>query len=102
MSSFINEYVIEVNQFPRHVKPRRPTEEWFTIKDYFFYDSNIKEYGHRDSIIPVSRVLNKEEIPDIETMQKLINNKKFVMLVKKDYSNKEQGWYFDSSEIGEN
>lgn len=101
MSSFINEYVIELNQYPRYSEPNRQNDQWFTIKDYFFYNSNTKIYGHRDTVIPVSKLLNIEEVPDLETMQSIINNKDFVIARWMNYYTQEQGWYFDPSKIGE-
>jgi hypothetical protein len=101
MSSYINQYLIEINQYPRYSEPLRQREEWYTIKDYFFYDSNTEEYGHRDTIIPVSEILNKEEIPDLETMRKIINNKDFVIARCMNYHTEEQCWFFDTEKIGE-
>lgn len=98
--SFINEYVVEVAQYPRKTSEDRKSE-FFTVKDYFFYDSNTKEYGYRDTIIPISRILNKDEIPDTETMKTIINNKDFVIVRSINYQTEEQSWYFDSSKIGE-
>ena len=99
--SFIKEYVIELSQFPRKTNEADRNNEWFTVKDYFFYDSNIQEYGYRDTIIPVSKLLNKDEIPDLETMQSIINNKDFVISRFMNHETEEQSWYFDSSKIGE-
>jgi len=99
--SFINEYVIEISQFPRELTSHIGNSEWFPIKDYFFYDSNTKEYGHRDTVIPVSELLNKEEIPDIETMKYLINNRVPVIKRFMNFKEQTQSWMFDTSKLGE-
>jgi hypothetical protein len=101
MSSFINGYVIEIRQFPRSIEQGDGNLEWFSMKDYFIYDSNTKEYGHRDTVIPVSDILNKEEIPDINTMRNLINNRVTVIKRFMNFKEQTQSWIFDTSKLGE-
>ena len=101
MASFIDEYLIEINQFPRYSEPGNGKTEWFTIKNYFHYNSDTKEFGHRDTIVPVSEILNKEEIPDVETMQSIINSKSHVIGRFMNFEEHKQGWFYDPSKIGE-
>jgi hypothetical protein len=99
--SFIDGYLIEINQFPRYSEPGNGKTEWFTIKDYFLYDSNTLEFGHRDTIVPVSEILNKEEIPDLETIRSIINSKSHVIGRSMNFEEHKQSWFYDSSKIGE-
>jgi hypothetical protein len=97
MNSFIQGYLIEIDQYPRHSE----TQDLFTIRDYFYYDSNVKEYGHRDSLIPVQFLLNKEELPDEETIRTLINNKIPIMRRLIDLNNQKESWIFDTNILEE-
>jgi len=69
--SFIKECLFEVNEFPKY----GPNNNLHTIKNYFYYDSNVQEYGYRSLVVPVSHVINKESVPDMGTVQLLIDNK---------------------------
>jgi hypothetical protein len=69
--SFIQEYLFEVNEFPKHGEHNT----LHTIKDYFYYDSNVQEYGHRSLIVPLSFLINKEAVPDAGTIHELIAKK---------------------------
>ena len=99
MSSFFTGYVLEVNQFPRIVGFNGSIEH-YTIKDVFFYDSNTKEYGHRDSVIPLQSIINKDEI-SLDTIRDLINNKVAFLKRTLDFQNQTQVWSFDTSKLGE-
>lgn len=96
MTSFINDWLIEINQYPRS-----EDGELFSIKDYFYYDSNTKEYGYRDVVIPLNLVLNKEQAPDKETMQFLINSKIPIIRRVIDLNNQEESWIFDTNVLKE-
>jgi hypothetical protein len=95
--SFIDEYLIEINQMPKYGNKM----DLYTIKDYFFYDSNTKEYGHKDTVIPVSYLLNKEEIPDPEMIRTIINSKIPIMRRLIDLNNQKESWIFDTNVLKE-
>jgi hypothetical protein len=97
MTSYIKEFLIEINQYPRYGNDL----ELFTIKDYFNYDSNTREYGYRDVVIPVSFLLNKEELPNEETIRSIINEKTPVMRRMIDLNNKKESWIFDTNVLKE-
>lgn len=99
MSSFFTGYVIELNQFPRIVGNNGSVEH-YTAKDVFYYDSNTKEYGYRDSIIPFQSIINKDEL-DLNTIRDLINNKVSFLKRTLDFQNQTQVWSFDTSKLGE-
>jgi len=99
MSSFFTGYVLEINQFPRIVG-HNGAHETYTVKDLFFFDSNTKEYGYRDSVIPLQSVINKDEI-DLNTIRDLINNKVSFLKRTLDFQNQTQVWSFDTSKLGE-
>lgn len=69
--SYIQEYLFEVNEFPKFGKDHT----LHTIKDYFYYNSNVQQYGYRSLIVPQSCLINKESVPDLGAIQKLIENK---------------------------
>jgi hypothetical protein len=92
--SFINGYVIEINQYPRY-------GENYTIKDYFYYDSNTKQYGHRDTVIPVEFILNSSEIPEEAVVKAVINNKIPVMKRVIDLNKQKESWIFDTNILKE-
>jgi hypothetical protein len=94
MTPYINEYLIEILQYPRD-------GDLFSIKDYFFYNSDTEEYGYRDVVIPVSSVLNKEELPDSETIKSLINSKIPIMRRVIDLNNQKESWIFDTNVLKE-
>lgn len=85
--SFIDGYMVEINQFPRH-------GDRYTIKDYFYYNSNTKEYGHRDTVIPKEQIINNSEMT-IDRMAKIINNKEPVMRRVFDLNNYTESWVFE-------
>ena len=91
MSSFIDGYLIEINQFPRY------DDDLFTIKDYFYYNSNVKTYGYRDTVIPVNLVQNYFELPDESTIRHLINIKVPIMKRVIDINNQQETWFFQTS-----
>jgi hypothetical protein len=95
--SFIDEYLIEINQMPKYGEKM----DLYTIKDYFFYDSNTKEYGHKDTVIPVSYLLNKEEMPDPEMIRTIINSKIPIMRRLIDLNNQKESWIFDTNVLKE-
>ena len=94
MMSIISGYVIEIDQNFRNGKHF----ELYTIKDYFYYDSNVKEYTNRDTIIPVECIHNKEDLPDEETIKRYINNKIPVMERLIDINKQEENWIFTNIE----
>lgn len=89
MSAFIQEYLFELDQFPRF-----GNQDLFTIKDYFFYNSNTKEYGCRDILVPESLVENKEDIPEESVIREFINSRIPVMKRVVDLNSKKESWYF--------
>lgn len=93
--SFINEFLFEINDFPRY------EDGSHTVKDYFFYDSNIKEYGYKDFVLPISKIVNLDEKPSDEIIKKCINNN--VPLLKRvlDFKNQTESWFFNTSRIKE-
>ena len=91
--SFIDGYLIEINQFPRH------NDDLFTIKDYFYYDSNVTKYGHRDTVIPNECVENYFDIPDESTMKSLINRNVPIMKRVIDINNQKETWIFQTSNL---
>lgn len=91
--SFIDGYLIEINQFPRN------NDELFTMKDYFYYDSNVNEYGHRDTVIPKECVENYFDIPDEVTMKSLINRSVPIMKRVIDINNQKETWFFQTSNL---
>ena len=99
MSSFFTGYVLEMNQFPRIVGYNGSIEN-YTVKDIFWFDSNTKEYGYRDSVIPLQSVINKDEI-DLNTIRDLINNKVAFLKRTLNFQNQTQVWSFDTSKLGE-
>jgi hypothetical protein len=90
MTSFVKEYLFEVNEFPKYGKHY----ELHTIKDYFFYDSNVQEYGQRNLIVPASHVVNTDELPDLETIKLIIKNRVPVMERIIDFRTKSETWRF--------
>jgi len=89
--SFLNEYLIEINEFPQSGKDRN----LYTIKDYFYYDSNVREYGYRNLLIPVSCIINKDAIPSETVIRELINKQVPVMKREIDIVNHKEIWSFD-------
>lgn len=95
MTSFINGYVIEINQYPRFGDKM----DLFTVKDYFFYDSNTTEYGYRDTLIPVDLVLG--QAPDEDTMRSVINSNIPIMRRVIDLNNQKESWVFETNILEE-
>jgi threonyl-tRNA synthetase len=89
--SFLNEYLIEINEFPQSGKDRN----LYTIKDYFYYDSNTKEYGYRNLLIPVSCLTNKESLPSETVIKELINNRIPVIKREVDLDKNIEIWSFE-------
>ena len=92
--SFINGYVIEINQYPRY-------GEHYTIKDYFYYDSNAKKYGHRDTVIPINFILNNSEMPKEDVIKSIINNNIPVIKRVIDLNKQTESWIFDTNILKE-
>jgi hypothetical protein len=88
---FLNEYIFEINEFPLCGRER----DRYTIKDYFFYTSNIQEYGSRSLLVPVSCFINKHEIPDETTLKELINKRVPVIRRIRDFINQTETWSFE-------
>jgi hypothetical protein len=93
--SFINEYLIEVNEFPVYA------DGSYTIKDFFFYDSNIKEYGDRNLIVPSSKVSNSNDIPSKDIMKFIINNNIPAMQRRFDTEKNIEMWIFNTKSLEE-
>lgn len=89
MTSFIKGYLFEIKGFPRN-------NDLFTIKDYFYYDSNTPEYGYRDTIIPREIVINNDELPDEDTIRELINKGIFSMRRSVDLNRQTETWFFET------
>jgi hypothetical protein len=89
MDSFIKGYLFEIKGFPRD-------NDLFTIKDYFYYDSNIQEYGHRETIIPRENIINNNELPEDETIRELINKGIFSMRRSVDLNKQTEMWFFET------
>jgi hypothetical protein len=87
--AFIEEYLFELDQFPRF-----GNQDLFTIKDYFFYSSNTKEYDCRDILVPSSLVSNPQDIPEEPIIRELIEKKIPVMKRVVDLNSKKESWYF--------
>ena len=85
--SFIDGYLIEINQFPRY-------GDLYTIKDYFYYDSNTQEYGHRDTVIPKEDIINNDVMTDTY-LKDIINNKIPVMRRVIDLNKQTESWVFE-------
>ncbi len=98
MNPFINGYLVEINQYPRF----GPEHDLYTVKDCFHYNSSTKEYGHRDTVIPVECILNKNDIPTEEIMKRIINNKEPVMKRLIDLNNRIEQWVFVPKEETKN
>lgn len=90
--SFIDGYLIEINQFPRY------DGGLFTIKDYFYYNSQTKEYGNRDSVIPKDMVVNYFDMPEESVIKSIINKKEPVMKRVIDLNNQTETWVFVPTE----
>lgn len=92
--SFIDGYLVEINQFPRN-------GDLYTIKDYFYYDSNTQEYGYRDTVIPKEDIINNTEMSDIISLEEIINNKIPVMRRVIDLNKQTESWIFDTNSLKE-
>ena len=90
MNSFIDGFLIELNEYPRV----GIDHNIFTIKDYFYCDSNTAIYGHRGAVIPVDLILNKNDIPCENMIKSIINNKEPVMKRVIDINNQTEHWVF--------
>lgn len=85
--SFIDGYLVEINQFPRN-------GDLYTIKDYFYYDSNTQEYGYRDTVIPKKDIINNNAMTDMY-LKEIINNKTPVMRRVVDLNKQTESWIFE-------
>lgn len=94
MIPFINEYFVEINQYPRFGEDL----DLFTINDYFHYNSITKEYGARGTVIPTKYI---EGFPDEATIRLVINNKIPIMRRMIDLNKQEESWNFDSNILKE-
>jgi|APCry1669189369_1035219.scaffolds.fasta_scaffold00503_16 hypothetical protein len=88
--AFLNEYILEINEFP----VKGPLNNLFSIKDYFFYNSNVKEYGHRSLLIPVSKLINNDKLPSEEVIRELIAKKAHVIKRVVDARTQSETWSF--------
>jgi hypothetical protein len=93
MTSFIKEYLFEVNEFPKYGK----NYDFHTIKDYFFYDSNTTEYGYRQLILPTSQITNAELLPGQQEIKRIIEKKIPVLRRDIDFRSNTEIWSFDDS-----
>lgn len=91
--SFIKEFLFEVNEFPEFGE----LHNRFTVKDYFFYDSWTPHYGHRNLIIPVSKLSNPELLPDENTIKDLIQKKIPILKKTINFQSKSEIWSYDDS-----
>jgi hypothetical protein len=83
--SFIDGYLFEVNEFPKHGKENN----LHTIKDYFYHNSETDVYGARSLVVPVPCVANP--LPPEDVIRELIKNQ--VPVLK--YSNKQWSFEYD-------
>lgn len=97
MSAFIDEYLIEILDYPRW----GDNGECRCVKAFFKYNSNTKEYLVKDTIIPVSSILNKEELPNMVSMESVINNRIPIMKRVIDQNKQKESWIFDPNIIEE-
>jgi hypothetical protein len=95
MTPYINEVLIEVNEFPKYDDFGNPSDygNLHTIKDYFHYKSTCEEYGYRGMVILKSDVINTEDIPE-ETINKIIENKIPVLKKVINFDTKTETWVF--------
>ena len=93
MTPFFEGWMIEIKQYPRE-------GDLFSVKDYFYYNSSNKEYGHRDTVIPIREILNKEEITESVARQ-IINSKIPIMRRVIDLNNQKESWIFDTNILEE-
>ena len=96
---FINEYAIEINQYPR---VSAGVDDLFTIKDYFLFNSKNTVYGHRDTVIPLSFIINKEEFPTQTVVRELINSSVPVIKRIRDFKTNKESWVYHPTQLGEN
>jgi hypothetical protein len=86
---------IEIDQNNRGKYPH----DTFGIKDYFGLDyTSYTEYGHRDTVIPVELILNKQDLPTEDVLRNIINNKEPVMKRVIDLNNQTENWVFVPTE----
>lgn len=97
INSFIDEYLIEILDFPRYGKD----QNMYCIKAFFKYDSNTPRYSVKETIIPVSFILNKQDIPDYPTIEYIINNSIPVIKRVIDYSIQKESWILETNVIEE-
>ena len=88
--SFIGGYVFELKQFPRN-------NDLFQIRDYFYYNSNTKDYGYKDTIIPKECIINNNEIPEETVVKELINKNIYVLRRVIDINKQNETWFFETN-----
>jgi hypothetical protein len=93
IESVIKEFLFEVNEFPEFGKD----SNIFTVKDYFFYDSQTAVYGHRNLIVPVSKLKNPQDLPSEDVINDLIQKKIPILKKTFDFRNKSEIWSYDDS-----
>ena len=93
MASFIDGYLIEISQWPRAGEG-----DLFSIKDYFYYNSDTLEYRARETVIPTWNILNKEELPNEDVIRILINNKEPVIKRLINLDKQSEEWVFVPTE----
>jgi len=96
MSSFIDENLIEINWYPRY-----GDFDLFTIKDYFYYNSNTQCYSHKDLVVPVSQLINKNELPSEEVIRRAIDKQLPVMKRTRSLKDQKEVWSFEVDNLKE-
>ena len=93
MTPYFKGWMVEIRQYPRD-------GDLFSIKDYFYYDSSTPEYGHRDVIIPVEEILNKEQMQE-SLVREVINSNIPIMRRVIDLNNQRESWIFEANILEE-
>ncbi len=93
MKPFFEGWMIEIKQYPRD-------GDCFPIKDYFYFNSTNKEYGHRDTVIPVDEILNKENVTESVIRQSINSGVPFVRRAL-DLNNQKESWIFETNVLKE-
>jgi hypothetical protein len=93
--SFVDEYLFEVNEWPVFKGGN------YTVKDYFYYNSNTKNYDNRNLIVPASKVLNNSELPSEDIMKRLINKNVPIMNRLIDLKDETETWIFNTKSLEE-
>jgi hypothetical protein len=93
--SFIDGYLIEINEFPVFEGGN------YTAKDYFYHDSNTVKYTNRNLIVPASEVFNHDDLPSEDIMKKLINSNVPIMNRLIDLEKRTETWIFNTKSLEE-